>query len=159
MYACSMVPANLHDFMIACLGASASFIGLLFVSLSVVLQRVGDEKLADKDRSLAESSFAGLINIFFIALVAILPHENIGYVCLTVALLGFVNCLRIKHISNWPSLALSIIIYGTELIFALNLITHKGQTLNVGVFQTIIIALFAISLLRAWGLTGIRTKH
>ncbi len=151
-----MIPADLKDFFIACLGASASFIGLLFVGLSVVLQKIGDNKLADTDRILAESSYASLINVFFISLIGILPHASIGYVSLVMSILGLLSCWRLRRYSHIISLVISSIIYVIELGFALEILTHPHRYINIGVFQTIVIALFAISLVRAWGLTGIR---
>lgn len=151
-----MVPIDLREFMVACLGASASFIGLLFVGLSVVLQKIGDQKLADTDRILAESSYASLINIFFVSLIGVLPNGGIAYVSLTMAIIGLISCWRLKRYSHVISLVISSIIYLIELVFAFDLVTHPHQTLNVSWFQFIIIALFAISLVRAWGLTGIR---
>jgi hypothetical protein len=153
-----MIPANLTAFMVACLGASASFIGLLFVGLSVVMQK-GDQKLANKDRILAESSYASLVNIFFISLVGTLPNGGIGYVSLTMALIGLYSCWRLRKYSHTASLAASSIIYIVELCFAAELVTHSNRYVNLGIFQGIIIALFAISLVRAWNLTGVRANR
>src|ERR1700679_3635119 len=84
------------DFLIACVGASASFIGLLFVALSVVLTRVGEgNKLKFSDRRLAESAFTALANVFFISLTALIPGANIGWVALIVAFFGFRNVWRL----------------------------------------------------------------
>jgi hypothetical protein len=153
-----MVPADLHEFMIACLGAAASFIGLLFVGLSVVLQKPGDQKIANTDRLLAESSYAGLINIFFVALVGILPNGSIGTVSLVMGILGLLSCWRLRGLSHIGPLIISGLVYLLEIGFGLNLMLHSKQFVSVSIFQTIIIALFAISLIRAWGLTGIHSK-
>jgi hypothetical protein len=150
-----MVPTNLNEFIIAALGASASFIGLLFVALSVVLQKTSDQKLADQDRQLAESSYAALINIFFVTLLASIPHESIGYVCLIMAAIGLVTSFRLRHISHLLPLTASTIIYLVEVLFALHIISHSNTLFNTASFQSIIIALFSISLYRAWSLTGI----
>jgi hypothetical protein len=155
-----MVPVDLKDFLVGCLGASASFIGLLFVGLSVVLQRVAaNQKLADTDRILAESSYGSLINIFFIGLVGILPQASLGYVCLTMSLIGLLSCWRLRRFSHPISLVISSVVYLFELAFAVSILIHPHNYLNIGVFETIIIALFSISLFRAWGLTGIREPH
>ena len=153
-----MVPVDLKDFIVASLGASASFIGLLFVGLSVVLQKIGDKKLADTDRILAESSYASLINIFFVSLVATLPDPGIGYVCLVMSILGLLSCWRLRHFSHFVSILVSTVVFGIEFIFSIGLIHHPNNYLNVSWFEFIIIALFATSLIRAWGLTGIHTR-
>jgi hypothetical protein len=154
----AMVPADLKDFIVASLGASASFIGLLFVGLSVVLQKQS-QKLADTDRILAESSYASLINIFFVCLVATLPNGGIQYVSLIMALIGILSCWRLRHYSHKVSLIISAIVYLFELFFAIGLIRHDNSYVNISAFETIIISLFAISLGRAWGLTGIRGEQ
>ncbi len=156
-YAVAMVPADMKDFMVACLGASASFIGLLFVGLSVVMQN-GNQKLADTDRILAESSFTGLLNIFFICLIGLEPQPSVGLVCLIMAIIGLLNCWRLKSFSRKMSLAISAIVYALELIFSIGLVTHSKRYINTGDFEGIVTALFTISLIRAWGLTGIRSK-
>jgi hypothetical protein len=155
-----MIPADLHDFLVGCLGASASFIGLLFVGLSVVIDKSqATQKLADTDRLLAESSYAGLINIFFVTLLALLPATSIGYVSFIMAILGLLSCWRLRKLSNATPLISSAIVYVIELGFGFYIITHTHNVINIGVFEAIICALFAISLLRAWGLTGIRNNH
>jgi ABC-type Fe3+-siderophore transport system permease subunit len=145
--------------MVACLGASASFIGLLFVGLSVVLQKTTDNKLADSERILAESSYASLINIFFVTLVGTLPSPSIGYVSTILALVGLLSCWRLMRYSHVVPLIISSMLYVVELAFGLWLITHPSRYLNVSLFATIIMALFGISLVRAWGLTGIRENR
>jgi hypothetical protein len=150
-----MVPADLKDFTIAALGASASFIGLLFVALSVVLDKASNQKLADHDRQLAESSYAGLINIFFVTLSASIPNESIGVVCLVMATIGLVSCWRLRHISQLLPIAVSAAIYLVEIWFSVKIFHHHDRPFDISIFQFIIIALFSISLFRAWSLTGI----
>jgi hypothetical protein len=154
-----MVPADLRDFFIGSLGASASFIGLLFVGLSVVLQKLGNDKLADTDRILAESSFLSLINIFFVSLVAILPNASIGDVSLVMSILGILSCWRLRNYSHIVSIIISAIVYVIELIFAIVILKHPNQNLNMPLLETVMITLFSISLFRAWGLTGIRGEQ
>src|SRR5271155_300351 len=86
--------APFNDFLIACVGASASFIGLLFVALSLVLARDDDAgvgSLEFTDRRLAESAFTALANIFFVSLVALMPNTNIGDAAIVMALIGLRN--------------------------------------------------------------------
>lgn len=150
-----MIPANTHDFMIACVGASASFIGLLFVGLSVVLQKVGDQKVANTDRILAESAYAGLIDIFFVSLVGTIANESIGYVNLIMALVGLLSCWRLRNLSQLAPLITSALVYLLQLGLGVSILMHPEKLVNIGVFETVIISLFSISLVRAWGLTGL----
>jgi hypothetical protein len=91
-----MVPESLHDFLIATVTASASFTGLLFVAISFVMN---DEKDSAADiqnkRVLAESSYAALLSIFFISLVALIPGTDIGWVVFVMAWIGLGNVVHL----------------------------------------------------------------
>src|SRR5579884_4402005 len=88
--------SSLKDFLIACVGASASFIGLLFVALSVVLTRIEENsELRFRDRRLAETSFIALADIFFVSISALISISNIGVVSLIAAFFGILNVYRL----------------------------------------------------------------
>lgn len=164
-----------HDFLIACIGASASFIGLLFVALSLVLARDDDAgvgSLEFTDRRLAESAFTALANVFFVCLVALMPGTNIGWVALVMALVGlrtawrlYVQARTLKksaqgryHRRDIFWIGASTIVYLLEGIYAILLILHPSSVSDLNAIASIIIALFATALLRSWQLTGIRTE-
>jgi hypothetical protein len=157
-----MVPASLHDFLIASIGASASFIGLLFVAISFIPDVVkNDRELFSSRRLLAEGAFGALINIFFVALVGLIPGANIGYVFLVTALLGCKTVYSTrpfgtKHFTdNIITFILSAFIFIVEGLFGIVLIWGSHR-LNKFEFMTLILYLFSIALARAWELTGIR---
>jgi hypothetical protein len=161
------------DFLIACVGASASFIGLLFVALSVVLAR-GDAgaELQFNDRRLAESSFTALANIFFVSLAALIAGTNIGYTALIASLFGLRNVWRlvarlretrktrtasdIKKDIFW--IAGSVVIYAVQGIYAIRIIGKPADVSNLYAMAGILIGLFGVALVRTWKLTGIRAK-
>ena len=158
-----MVAAGLTDFLLAIIGASASFIGLLFVGLTFVTSGESDtsHEFIDK-RLLAESSYAALLNIFFVSIVALIPDNNLGYVLLVMALFGLGGTLRLfkisekKHRTN-VTLLISTLVYVGEGIYALYvLFQNSSYYIDNYIFMTIILFLFGISLARAWELTGIR---
>jgi hypothetical protein len=148
-----MIPSSLNDFTIAILGASASFIGLLFVAISFTpaTDKIGEEYI-EKKRTLAEGSYAALINIFFIGLVGLTPEANVGY---------FYRFWRSnKSIkSHLYTLTISLIIYILEIIYGIYIVKNDNAFLDVNLFMTLIIVLFATALGRAWELTGIRKKR
>lgn len=168
--------APFNDFLIACVGASASFIGLLFVALSLVLARddnAGVGALEFTDRRLAESAFAGLANVFFVSLVALMPSTNIGWVAVVMALIGlrsawilFVQARKIpknqkgahpKRDIFW--IGISTLVYMLEGIYAILLLIHPTSVSDLNAMTSIIIALFATALVRSWQLTGIRSEN
>jgi len=161
-----MLDAGLRDFIIAIVGASASFIGLLFVAISFdLIGEEGSNKTLITKRILAENSYAALIDIFFVGLVALIPDTNIGYVLIAMSLLGITTNLHyIKvlekektQIQNWFILIFSLIIYCLELVLGIYvLIKGDHHIINEYLFMTLILFLFSMALTRAWELTGIR---
>jgi hypothetical protein len=163
--------APFKDFLIASVGASASFIGLLFVALSVVMGRKSeDSELEFNDRRLAESAFTAFANVFFVSLVALMPDTNIGWAALVMALIGLNNSWRLfawakkikaqggPHLEReifWISA--SVIVYLLEAIYALGILIHPTSASDLNWITSIIIALFGGGLVRSWELTGIRT--
>ncbi len=167
--------APFNDFLIACVGASASFIGLLFVALSLVLARDDDAgvgSLEFTDRRLAESAFTALANIFFVSLVALMPNTNIGDAAVVMALIGLRNSWglfsRAREIHKtqgasylkWDMLwiIVSAFVYVFEGVYAILLIIHPNSMTDLDVMTSIIITLFAAALVRSWQLTGIRSS-
>lgn len=154
-----MIPAGLHEFLVAAVGASASFIGLLFVALTVVFARNdGRAQFTANDRLQAQSAYAALVNIFFVTMIGLVPDANIGPAALVLAALGLISCWRLRAHSARVPLALSIIVYAGEAVFAAYTFAHYGQPVNTSDLQTIVLVLFGLGLYRAWELTGIRRK-
>lgn len=159
-----------HDFLIACVGASASFIGLLFVALSLVITRKGESvELEFSDRRLAESAFTALANVFFVCLVALMPDTNIGIGAIVMALIGvrssWLLFKRAKDIQKegggYPKrevfwIIASLVIYLVQGIYAVRLLMHPLNAADLNMMTTIIITLFAAGLARSWELTGIK---
>ena len=163
---------SLKDFYIACVGASASFIGLLFVALSVVLTREGNAELEFKDRRLAETSFTALADVFFVSLSVLISITNIGIVALLAAFFGLLNVKRlfvrlteIKKVENKSDgrknmywIIASTGIYIVQGVYAVKIMRDVGNISNYYAMAGIFVALFGIALVRTWELTGIRTN-
>ncbi len=81
-----MVPRSYIEFMITSAGAAGAMIGLLFVAISLRTDIVFGEKSSAKVKTLAGSSFTGLVNAFSLALLAIVPSTNIGVGMVMLAL-------------------------------------------------------------------------
>ena len=168
-----MTADSLKDFLIACVGASASFIGLLFVALSIVLTRnESNAELKFKDRRLAETSFTALADIFFVSIAALISITNIGVVALIAAFFGLLNVYRLfyrlKEVKNlesksdWRSnvywIFASMAIFLIQGFYAIKIVSDSANPSNYYAMMGILVALFGISLARTWELTGIRSK-
>ncbi|HSW79629.1 MAG TPA: hypothetical protein VLG47_02525 [Candidatus Saccharimonadales bacterium] len=154
-------------FFAASAGASAAFIGLLFVALSFIDSGNVDEKVKSWRRILANSSFSQLINIFFVSLLGLLPDpHNFALVGAIMALLGIVVSVRLlpqtmdreKTGRNTPTRIgiLAVGAYVLELICCIGLLHNpQSQTMFNYLILSIII-LYAGALARAWEITGIK---
>ncbi len=73
-----MVPSSYLEFMITAARAAGATIGLLFVAVSLRTEAVFGPTAPSKARTLAGSSFTGLVNAFSLSLLAIVPSTNNG---------------------------------------------------------------------------------
>ena len=154
-----MVPGEYRDFMLAVVGASASFIGLLFVALSVVIPNL-DLKVANRERHLAISAYAAFLNVFFLSLVALLPtHHAFGIVALVLGLSGLTNTfsqvrLAISRVKRKKStslifvIPLMTIIYGFEFYFGIRAL--QTQTAEVMPMVVLMLKLILYLSLNYW---------
>jgi len=157
-----VLPLELKDFLVATATASASFIGLLFVAISVIdSSKISAAEFRTK-RILAESSYTALISIFFISLVGLIPHASIGWVTLVMAWAGLSN---VRHLQqqrgeqdryNRTLFGLSAVVYIGQVIYGVVLIFDRNHIVNQYYFMTLLFLLFGVALGRAWALTGIR---
>jgi len=158
-----MIPSTLNNFLLATIGSSASFIGLLFVAMSFTLPADPSREDAHRKQTLAEGSYIALINIFFVSLVALVPGVQMGYVIVVMSLVGLISVYRslrwhkrLLLASNAFTIVYSTILYLGELAFGLPILLHPNTTIDRYSFMTLIIFLFAMALARAWELTGVR---
>lgn len=147
---------DLHDLFAASIGSAAALIGLLFVSISVAPDRIfGPEAQAER-RSDAERAFTALGNVFFVSLVALLPHSARGAI-VVIAVLAMaqtarvgIGAFRLDH--NWRRLGLiSFGCYTFELIAAFRLSSNDA---SADALVYIILGLYSYALGVSWGLLG-----
>jgi hypothetical protein len=156
-----MVPSDFHDFISASITSAASFIGLIFVALTFIVDKSGkDEKQLAKESMLAIGSFTALLDIFIVSLVAIEPHTEIGHVMAIMGIIGLSNSWRLikaglKSGVGWGTFAISTIDYAIQIIYGIVIIYSSHHTINPDYYVTMTILLFSSALGRAWELTGI----
>jgi hypothetical protein len=107
-------------------------------------------------RGLAASSFTGLVNAFFVSMLALIPGHNIGFGAAIMAVVSLYHTLRLhlgkpgtRHIFVF---ALSLLAYGTELGLAIAFILHPHDVDLVNDLTFVLIGCFAVALGRAWQL-------
>lgn len=163
-----MVPESFHDFFAAGASASGALIGLLFVAVSVAPERTVSREAPLEAQTIAASAFTAFANTLFITLAALIPGGGIAAVTITVGGLGLVSTLTLVLIlwrhralarlsRRWPYL-LGIVaaVYATELSIGISLNGATGDLSRLRALSGLMLALYAVGLLRTWELLGAR---
>jgi hypothetical protein len=143
--------------MITSAGAAGAMIGLLFVAVSIRTEVVFGKNAPQKARTLASSSFVGLVNAFSLSLLAIVPKTNIGQAMIVLAVVCLYSTLNL-HLrtfgvsTQWRVLIVSTANYLAELAGGITLILHPHFEWIVNGLCYVIFASFIIALNRAWAL-------
>jgi hypothetical protein len=163
-----VVPPEFANFFIASASAGGALVGLLFVAVSIAPEQIVAAQAPMERQAVAGSAFTALMNAFFISLFALIPNFNIGFVimpfsavCLLTILIQAWYLLRPRK--GWPSLlrraflvSLSVALYGLELWNGFQLFTDPSQPGNVYGLISCLLGAFALGLIRAWELLGVR---
>jgi len=162
-----MVPPEFLNFFSAITGAGAALVGLLFVAVSIAPEQMVTRRAPVERQAVAGSAFTALINAFFVSLVALIPLLNIGTpivpficLCLVTTLIQAWQLLRLRK--GWQSflrraflVALSLVLYGLELLNALHLSFDPSQVGDLYGLIFLLVGVFALGLIRAWQLLGV----
>jgi len=160
-YSEHMVPADYKDFLIAVVTAAASFIGLLFVAMTLIIDKSGKtKKQVTAENILAEGSYIALLDLFFVSLVALIPHTNLGYIMIIMGILGVGNSGRLLRAGMRDGvsrgiLGISTVVYVVQIVYGIFMLAHSNHAINSALFLIIVFTLFSSALGRAWELTGV----
>jgi hypothetical protein len=143
--------------MITAASAAAAMIGLLFVAVSFRSEVVFGPHAPARATTLAASSFTSLVNAFSLALLAVVPHTNVGVSMVVLGVLCFFNTWNL-HARNlgfatqYRILTLSCLTYVAQIVGGMALLAHPHIVWIVNGLCYVIFASFAIALTRAWDL-------
>jgi hypothetical protein len=155
-----MIPDNLVGYFAATAAAAGALIGLLFVAVSLRPDSIFGDKAEPTSRRLAESSFTGLVNSFFLSLVALIPQTNLGYPAAILALLSLrvtlTRQLKRSGLSQLAVLLSTIAIYLLELGLGIAVIIRPSNLTLVYLLAYVVIAALSVALTRAWTLLSER---
>ena len=163
-----MIPPSFANFFIASTSAGAALVGLLFVAISIAPEHTVMVGAPLARQAVATNAFTSLLNAFFISLGALIPTSNLGWVTLVMSLLGVSTSLTLgwnllNHRQRWQNalrntllLMGSLIVYGYEFYYAVDLIKTPQDTEAVLVLTELLIVVYALGLIRAWELLGAR---
>ena len=164
--------AGFRDFFATSAGASAAFIGLLFVSLSVAAGRGGDHATRERRIVLGGSSSLALFDIFIVSIASLLGGDvNFAIVNVLMACVGFwgVGNLLPRSIRagnlrpgaphralNATFATFSIGLYVIQLALGIAFLIDAQSDLIFRAMLFTLLALYASALARAWEITWIR---
>jgi hypothetical protein len=162
-----MVPAGIHDFFVGASGVAGTLIGLLFVAISVVGDRLAQAEVASQvHRIRASAALFAFTSALAVSLFALIPGEKIGWTSTSVGIGGLafiiaalVSLLRIRprrlatarDVTFLISLAVVFVI---QLASGLDVVEHPGDSGTVNTIAILVILCFLIGITRAWELIG-----
>ena len=152
-----MVPSDYSSFFDAASQAAGALIGLLFVVIALKPGKIVGDRADSNSRRLAASSFTGLVNAFFVSMLALIPgHHNIGIGAAVVAIFSLYHTFHL-HLSHRGAkdilmFVVSLLAYGIELCVAIAFIADPHDVDLVTYLAFVLIGCFAVALSRAWQL-------
>lgn len=163
------MPAAYVNFLTTSTQASAALIGLLFVSVSIAPDRVFGAGARAEHQLLALSAFSALASAFFLSFAGLLPGVHIGDVAIAVGTLALTETLALllvvpqwrrekRLVRGLLAFVVSAVLYGYEIVVGIRLIDAPDDRGALGTLLVLLIAAFAVGLIRAWQLLG-ATHH
>jgi hypothetical protein len=163
------------NFFIASSGASAAFIGLLFVGMSIVNTDEADPRTRERRTVLAGSAFLALVDTFFVSIIGLTGGAvALGVASLAMAVIGLLATSRLmpraKRAGNFsrgfPTRNLNIVFasvsvggYSIQLGLAVGLLADERSSALQRALVLVIVGLYGSALGRAWEVTGIRMRR
>jgi hypothetical protein len=161
-----VVPADFHDFFAASAGVSGALIGLLFVAISVVGDRLARaEATAQIHRIRAYAALVSFTNTLTVSLFALIP-DQIGGASIAVSLVGvafvlaaLLSLLRIKP-RRWTLARDAVFLVGLAVVFVIQLLAglsieaHPVGSGSVNTIAILVVVCFLLGIARAWELIG-----
>lgn len=161
-----------ESFFVASTGASAAFLGLLFVGFTVVDSEESDPRTRERRTVLAGSAFVALADAFFVSILSLTGGPVVfALISLAMASIGLLATSRLmpraaragNFARDFPTRKLNIVFasvsalgFSTQLGLSIALLLDPHDTTLQRALLVMIAVLYASGLARAWEVTGIR---
>lgn len=152
-----MVPSDFTSYFTAVAAGAGVLLGLLFVAVSLRTETIFGEAAPPMGRAQAGAAFIGLVNCFFVALVALIPQAGLAGVSITLAVISTLATIRLhrtlaRHELHLTMLVLGLGSYLFQLVIGIGLDLHPKSLTLVDCAAFLMIAQISVALSRAWGL-------
>lgn len=151
-----MIPSNYVGYFQTASQAAGALIGLLFVVIALKPGKVVGAHADPVTRKLAAGSFTGLVDAFFVSLLALIPGHKIGIGSAVLAVLSLYHTVRLRlgglGVRQIVIFVASLVAYGFQLYVAVELILHPHDADLVEDLTFVLIGTFGVALSRAWQL-------
>ena len=151
--------------------ASAAFIGLLFVAVSVVNRDDTQHATRERRTVLAGSAFLALIDIFFVSLISSLGGPTVlATTSLVMAVVGLLGTSSLmpraaragnfapgfpKRTLNLAFATVAVTLYSVQLALAVALLVNDDSAGLIRALAFVVFGLFVSALARGWEVAGI----
>jgi hypothetical protein len=152
-----VVPDSYVAYFTGAATAAGALIGLLFVAVSLRPDSIFGRTATAQGRLIASSAFTALVNAFFVAMLALIPHTNLGVAAVIVAVLSLGSTVSMHRSVKWDEpgwrlLTLSLLAYVAQIGFGVVLVVRPHASWAVNAMAYVLIAAFSAALGRAWAL-------
>jgi hypothetical protein len=162
-----MVPEGIRDFFAASAGVAGALIGLLFVAISVSVNRLNREEVpAQLHRIRAVAALTAFTNALAVSLLALIPGQKIGITSVVVAATGLLfvaasmlSLVRLRQV-RWATvrdalfLILLAVVFVLQFVEGLGVIADPANSGDVNTIAILVVCCFLIGIARAWELIG-----
>jgi hypothetical protein len=157
-----MVPSTYVGYFTAASTAAGALIGLLFVAVALRADTIFGDKARRSGEALAITAFTGLVNSFFVSLLALLPLASLGETAAIMAVISIVSTIRLnrriaKDLRHIFTVVITLGTYTYQLAAGLVLMLHQHDDAQVAALSYLVFASMAVALRRAWQL--MQGKH
>jgi hypothetical protein len=137
--------------------AAGALIGLLFVVVALKPGQIVGAHADPVARRLAAGSFTGLVDAFFVSLLALISgHHKIGIGAAILAVLSLYHTVLLRRghpgARSTVILLVSLLAYGFQLFTSVALILHPQEADLVEDLAFVLIGTFGVALSGAWQL-------
>ena len=157
---------SLEEFFSTAAEVAGGLIGLLFVAVSVLRQRLATGEETRLHRAQAAATLSALANALTVSLMALIPGDKVGWAAVIDACGGILLVVlcslnlavgretRWRHVSELFFLLVLAVAFVVQLFAGFELLAKPTDTGALGDLALVLVACFVVGINRAWELVG-----